>query len=222
MARARLAEIDLPDFGMPDARCRRSRRPRYAARLERLRERTEARGYDRLVVYADREHSANLAWLTGFDPRFEEAILVRRPDRRAGDPRRQRVLGHGRRRAAADAPPPLPGPEPARPAPRPLAAARRDPRRRGDPARQPRRRRSAGRRTPIAGDHRGARLPRRRAAAPRRRRAARSRTPPTCCIDPGDGLRVINEVEQLAVFEWAACQTSRRRAPPAAPACARG
>src|SRR3970040_206903 len=27
-------------------------------------------------------------------------------------------------------------------------------------------------------------------------------------IDAADGLRVINEVEQLAVFEWAACQTS--------------
>ncbi len=27
-------------------------------------------------------------------------------------------------------------------------------------------------------------------------------------IDPADGLRVINEVDQLAAFEWAACQTS--------------
>ena len=26
--------------------------------------------------------------------------------------------------------------------------------------------------------------------------------------DAGDGLRVINEVEQLAFMEWAACQTS--------------
>ena len=31
---------------------------------------------DVLVVYADREHAANLAFLTGFDPRFEEALLV--------------------------------------------------------------------------------------------------------------------------------------------------
>ena len=38
---------------------------------------------DRLVLYADREHSANLAWLTGFDPRFEEAIAVVGP---AGEP----------------------------------------------------------------------------------------------------------------------------------------
>ena len=27
------------------------------------------------MVYGDREHFANLAFLTGFDPRFEEAIL---------------------------------------------------------------------------------------------------------------------------------------------------
>jgi len=29
-----------------------------------------------MVVYGDREHFANLAWMTGFDPRFEEALLV--------------------------------------------------------------------------------------------------------------------------------------------------
>jgi Xaa-Pro aminopeptidase len=72
---ARLAPVDLPDFGAADER------PGipasvYAARLERLRERAAERGYDALVLYADREHSANVAWLTGFDPRFEEAILV--------------------------------------------------------------------------------------------------------------------------------------------------
>ena len=27
-------------------------------------------------------------------------------------------------------------------------------------------------------------------------------------IDPADGLRVVNDVDQLAVFEHAACQTS--------------
>ncbi|MFO1500756.1 MAG: hypothetical protein U1G07_20615 [Verrucomicrobiota bacterium] len=31
---------------------------------------------DTLLVYADREHSANLSYLTGFDPRFEEALLL--------------------------------------------------------------------------------------------------------------------------------------------------
>lgn len=78
LARSRLADVSLPDFGMPDAM------PTipdalYVERVERLRARADARGYDRLVVYADREHSANLAYLTRFDPRFEEAILVLGP-----------------------------------------------------------------------------------------------------------------------------------------------
>jgi Xaa-Pro aminopeptidase len=75
MPRARLSQVDLPDFGMPETM------PQLPAslhreRMERLRERGGIRGYDRMVVYADREHSANLAYLTGFDPRFEEALLV--------------------------------------------------------------------------------------------------------------------------------------------------
>ena len=75
MARARLAELALPMLPRPDAA---PELPAsiHAARLERLRARAAERGYDRLVLYADREHSANLAWLSGFDPRFEEAILV--------------------------------------------------------------------------------------------------------------------------------------------------
>jgi hypothetical protein len=79
MATAKLARIDLPDFGSPGP-APEIPREHYAARLEQLRERADQRGYERLVVYADREHSANLAFLTGFDPRFEEAILVAGPD----------------------------------------------------------------------------------------------------------------------------------------------
>src|SRR5207344_245817 len=72
---ARVAEIPLPDFGMPDTE------PllppaTFAERLARLRAAMATRGYDHVVVWADREHSANLAYLSGFDPRFEEAVLV--------------------------------------------------------------------------------------------------------------------------------------------------
>ena len=75
MTGARLAEIALPDFGAPDES------PEiptsvYADRLQRLRARADEAGHDVLVVYADREHSANLSYLTGFDPRFEEAMLI--------------------------------------------------------------------------------------------------------------------------------------------------
>jgi Xaa-Pro aminopeptidase len=72
---ARLAEVTLPDFGRP-ATTPELPASLYGARLERLRERMGPRRYDRLVVYADREHSANLSYLTGFDPRFEEAVLI--------------------------------------------------------------------------------------------------------------------------------------------------
>jgi hypothetical protein len=36
----------------------------------------ERRAWTHLVVYGDREHFANLAWLTQMDPRFEEMLLV--------------------------------------------------------------------------------------------------------------------------------------------------
>jgi Xaa-Pro aminopeptidase len=72
---AHLVDVELPEFGRP-ATTPDLPAGLYGARIAHLRERMEARGYDRLVVYADREHSANLSYLTGFDPRFEEAILV--------------------------------------------------------------------------------------------------------------------------------------------------
>ena len=72
---AHLIRTDWPDFGMPEvppevtlAECR--------ARLASVRAAMLARGQSALVVYGDREHAANLHWLTGFDPRFEEAVLV--------------------------------------------------------------------------------------------------------------------------------------------------
>lgn len=74
----RLIRIDWPDNGSPDlpppltlAEC--------TARLQALRKAAEGRGHDVIVVYGDREHAANLHWLTGFDPRFEEAVLVVTP-----------------------------------------------------------------------------------------------------------------------------------------------
>jgi hypothetical protein len=53
----------------------------YRHRLARLLAATTEAGYDALAIYADREHSASLAWLTGFAPRFEEALLLLMPGR---------------------------------------------------------------------------------------------------------------------------------------------
>src|SRR3954470_20026898 len=72
---AQLTDVPLPDFGMPTTEP--ALPPElYGQRLERLRERMESRRYDHILVWGDREHSANVAYLTGFDPRFEETLLV--------------------------------------------------------------------------------------------------------------------------------------------------
>ena len=59
MTKARLAEIGLPDGGPLELR---PELPAslYPDRIARLRERAAPR-YDRLVVYADREHSAGIS-----------------------------------------------------------------------------------------------------------------------------------------------------------------
>jgi hypothetical protein len=206
MTRARLAEITLPDFGMPDVR------PvvpasLYAGRIERLRERAAAAGHDRLVVYADREHSASLAYLTGFDPRFEEAVLVLGP---GGDP--AILVGNECGGMAAAAPLPmrpvlfqdLSLPSQPRDRSRPLADLL------GDEGIR------AGRRVGVVGWKTYAEPTMidapaflvdelRRITGP----GGAVENATGLLIDAADGLRVINEVEQLAAFEYAACQTSQ-------------
>jgi Xaa-Pro aminopeptidase len=76
-----LREVDLPDFGEPAVEPSIPKAV-YESRIARALERARARGCDHLVVYADREHSANIAYLTGFEPRFEEAMLLLAPGRK--------------------------------------------------------------------------------------------------------------------------------------------
>ncbi|MCK4909581.1 MAG: aminopeptidase P family N-terminal domain-containing protein, partial [Planctomycetes bacterium] len=71
----KLIEIDWPEFG----ECPPPPPPtteELQTRIDAARARMEKQGLTHLVVYADREHFANLAYLTGFDPRFEEAVLI--------------------------------------------------------------------------------------------------------------------------------------------------
>ena len=55
-----------------------------------------------VAVYGDREHSANLLFLTGFDPRFEEALLLLGPGRK-----RALLVGNEGIVHAVEAKPPL-------------------------------------------------------------------------------------------------------------------
>ena len=54
-----------------------------AERLKKVLSRMEEERIDTLVVYADLEHGNNFEYLTGFLPRFEEALLVLHADGQA-------------------------------------------------------------------------------------------------------------------------------------------
>lgn len=70
-----VASISLPKFDLPHDQPEISQ-AEYEKRIEMARLRAEKAGLDFLVVYGDREHFANMAYLTGHDPRFEEALLI--------------------------------------------------------------------------------------------------------------------------------------------------
>ena len=204
LTKARLAEIGLPVPGPLEPR---PELPAslYPARIARLRERAEPR-YDRLVVYADREHSAGISYLTGFDPRFEEALLVLGP---VGDPL---VLTGNECYGMAGA--------------APLRMRRELFQDLSLPSQPRNRSRALDQILADEGIGRGSRVGvvgwktyQRRSAidAPaflvdELRRITGStglvENATDLLIDPADGLRVINEAAQLAAFEHASCQTS--------------
>jgi hypothetical protein len=75
MRNYRLIEIDWPEFGTVDVPPR-IETAEYRTRLAAARRAMGGRGLTHLAVYGDREHFANIQYLTGFDPRFEEALLI--------------------------------------------------------------------------------------------------------------------------------------------------
>jgi hypothetical protein len=81
MSKARLAPITLPDFGAPTIE------PElgadiYVSRHKRSLKAMRKHGYDALIIYGDREHMANISWASGYDPRFEEALYIVVPGRK--------------------------------------------------------------------------------------------------------------------------------------------
>ncbi len=206
MRRPTLISTDLPDFGMPPTSPELPGHV-YRARMERLRARAADGGYHHLLVYADREHSANLSYLTGFDPRFEEAVLVIGPE---GDPA---ILVGNECHGTAGAAPlkmrrhlfqdlSLPGQPRDRSLPLPDIL-------RSEGV-------TEGSRVGVIGwktyaDRSFIEIPsfivdtvRKLVGDP-----ALVDNANDLLIDASDGLRVVNEPEQLAALEYAACQTSQ-------------
>lgn len=205
MTTPRLASIGLPEFGQPTTRPELPA-SRYPERLEQLRARMAARGYDRLVLWADREHSAGIAFLTGFDPRFEEAILI---VGLTGEP--AVLVGNECWGMAGAAPLPmrrhlfqdLSLPSQPRDRSRPLAELLAE-----EGVRPKARVGVVGWKTYA--DRSSIEAPSFLVDELRRLVGADGlvENASDLLIDAADGLRVINDVDQLALFEWAACQTS--------------
>ncbi len=70
-----LKRVDWPSFG-PVRHPAPASKEEFQSRVDRARQEMLRRGLTHLVVYGDREHFANLTYLCGIDPRFEEALLI--------------------------------------------------------------------------------------------------------------------------------------------------
>jgi hypothetical protein len=203
--RPRLLPIELPEFGVSDT-APEIPAAAYLSRVARLRERAAEQGYDMVVVYADREHSANLSFLSGFDPRFEEAVLILG----AEDPPAI-LVGNESYDMAGEAPLPmrrhllgdLSLPSQPRDHSRPLASILA-----GEGVK-------AGRRIGVIG-WKTYTSPAVLDVPSYLADELRALAGPTgavenatgLLIDAANGLRVINDLDQLATFEHAACRTS--------------
>ena len=72
---ASIKPVSLPAFGGTE-HCPAIPDEIFRNRLDAATARLREASLDVMVVYADREHFANISYLTGFDPRFEEAMLL--------------------------------------------------------------------------------------------------------------------------------------------------
>jgi Xaa-Pro aminopeptidase len=77
---ATLARVSYPRIGRPKEPQPDLPACLFAARLARVRAAMRSQRFDALVVYGDREHFAGIQWLTNYDPRFEETLLVVLPE----------------------------------------------------------------------------------------------------------------------------------------------
>jgi len=70
-----LKEINLPDFGQCEE-ITEIPAHQFEERIDKTLSQMNELKLDFLLVFADREHAANLTYLTNLDPRFEEALLL--------------------------------------------------------------------------------------------------------------------------------------------------
>lgn len=75
MAEIEYKEVELPEFGLPAVEPF-LHASIYKNRVANAILKFRGLNLNALVVYADREHFGNIAYLTGFEPRYEETLLI--------------------------------------------------------------------------------------------------------------------------------------------------
>jgi hypothetical protein len=75
MSSIHLKEVTLPDFGTCEELIEIPAH-QFEMRFQQTLQKMKEHSLDFLLVFADREHHANLTFLTNLDPRFEEALLL--------------------------------------------------------------------------------------------------------------------------------------------------
>ena len=75
MSSIHLKEVPLPHFGLCEELVEIPAH-QFELRFQHTLQKMKEQHLDFLLVFADREHSANLTFLTNLDPRFEEALLL--------------------------------------------------------------------------------------------------------------------------------------------------
>lgn len=71
----KLSSIEVPEFGISQLQPIIEEKI-FNERLDNLKEKLLKENYGCAIIYADREHFANMHYISNFDPRFEEAILI--------------------------------------------------------------------------------------------------------------------------------------------------
>jgi len=71
----KLVSLVIPDFGVSKEQPTIDSKI-YFERIRKLKTDLKNNKMESAIIYADREHFANMHYLTGFDPRFEEALLI--------------------------------------------------------------------------------------------------------------------------------------------------
>ena len=75
MQNIKLKEVEYPTYDKP-SKIPQISKEEYLERINKIKLYMSEKSITHIIIYADREHSANISFVCGFEPRFEEALLI--------------------------------------------------------------------------------------------------------------------------------------------------